>query len=975
MSDRMTPIPFGRMLDWMLTEYAREGTCFGVPVTDRARLLPERPVGPAAGPHTQLAQNLVAAYVAGARYFELKTVQVIDGEDLPVSKPCILAAEEGYNVEWSTELTVEQAMAEYIKAWAAIHVICREWRLGRPEGFTFNMSVGYDLEGIQSPKLQAFLSGLKDARGTLIWNEVMADLEALLPRLERVGREELAAIPSRICSGATLSTLHGCPPAEIERIAAYLLCEQGLDTYVKCNPTLLGYPTARAILDGLGYDYVAFDDHHFREDLQLEDAVPMLERLQALARRHGRAFGVKLTNTFPVDVAHGELPGQEMYMSGQALYPLTLAVAERLSRAFDGGLPISYSGGADAFTAAGLYRAGIRPITMATTLLKPGGYRRLTQVVQSLADIRPPERVSAEAVSTLAWEARTDPRREKPSKPAPGRKLARPLPLLDCFTAPCKSGCPIGQDIPEYLRLVGSGDYAQALRVILDKNPLPHITGVLCPHRCTDKCMRGWYEAPVSIRQAKRIAAQRGWTRVLPEVRPRGSRPGLRAAVVGGGPGGMAAAFLLAREGASVTLFEQRDALGGVIRHVIPEFRISQAAIEADASLLDALGVEVRLNTRAPAARELLDQGFTHVVLTPGAWRPLPLELEGDAPLEALDFLARLRRAPEEAPRCRRVAVVGGGNTAMDAARAARRLPGVEQVSLIYRRTRRYMPADQEELDGALAEGVALRELLSPLRWAGGVLTCRVMELDRPDASGRRGVRPTDRLAEIPADLVVAAVGQSVDPECFAEQGIPLTGGRPAVNPDTLEVLPRVYLVGDGRRGPATAVEAIADAAAAARAILGGDWTHEPLPGGSRGQARAKRGVLRLPGPPERACDRCLDCAALCETCCEVCPNRANVMVGGQVLHLDALCNECGNCAVFCPWDGAPYRDKFTLFATPEALEASENQGFAVLDREAGRVRVRLEGRTWDASTRDGSIPRRLGELMDAVLAWHGYLL
>ena len=174
MSDRMNPVPFETLLDWAFGELSAEGSVFGCKRFYRAagagqpymgRTL-ETAVGPAAGPHTQLAQNIAAAYVCGARMFELKTVQIIDGESLVVSKPCILVQDEGYNCEWSTELTVEQARDEYIKAWFLLHVLAVELELGRMDGFVFNMSVGYDLDGIRSPKIDRFLNDLRDASRT-----------------------------------------------------------------------------------------------------------------------------------------------------------------------------------------------------------------------------------------------------------------------------------------------------------------------------------------------------------------------------------------------------------------------------------------------------------------------------------------------------------------------------------------------------------------------------------------------------------------------------------------------------------------------------------------------------------------------------------------------------------------------------------------------------------------------------------------
>lgn len=374
MSDRMTSIPFGKLMNWVLTE-APAGTIFGV--HHRVQADPKRtyrifdcplemPFGPAAGPHTQLAQNIAASYVAGARFFELKTVQKIDGEDLPVPKPCIKADDECYNVEWSTELTVPKALEEYIKAWFLVHVMAVEYGLGSPDGMQFNMSVGYDLAGIQTAKIDSFIENLKDASHTVAFADCKAWLLAHLDRFQKFRREDVEAIPATICHSVTVSTMHGCPPDEIERIARYLLKEKHLHTFVKCNPTLLGYDFVRQCMDDQGYGHLVFDDSHFKADLQYEDAVPMLKRLQEAGRAEGLVFGVKLTNTFPVDITRHELPGTEMYMSGKPLFFLAMNVAKKLSEAFDETLPISYSGGADAYNIGDIVQTGIWPVTVAT---------------------------------------------------------------------------------------------------------------------------------------------------------------------------------------------------------------------------------------------------------------------------------------------------------------------------------------------------------------------------------------------------------------------------------------------------------------------------------------------------------------------------------------------------------------------------------------------------------------------------------
>ncbi|MEG0126312.1 MAG: putative selenate reductase subunit YgfK, partial [Clostridia bacterium] len=779
----------------------------------------ETPFGPAAGPHTQLAQNLIAAYAGGSRFFELKTVQTLDGSDLHVAKPCILAAEEGYNVEWSTELTVAQAMDEYIKGWFAIKLLSRELALGSDQGFVFNMSVGYDLNGIRSEKIDRFIEGLKYAGSTDCFKECTQWALQNLMRFEKVNADFIKGISPRICRSITLSTLHGCPPDEIERIATYLIEKKHLNTYVKCNPTLLGYEFARKTMDAMGYDELVFDDHHFKDDLQFEDAVPMFQRLLDKAGKQGVEFGVKLSNTFPVTIAKDELPGEEMYMSGKSLFPLTIALVQKLEKAFDGHLRASYSGGADALNIADIFTCGIWPITLATTLLKPGGYNRLKPIAQALSSLpyRAFEGVQLKPLAALCEHAILDKHHQKPLKPLPNRKLTQPVPLMDCFVSPCQEGCPIHQDITAYLDLVYAGKYAEALSVICEKNPLPFITGTICSHRCQSKCTRHFYEDAVHIRAAKLKAAECGFEGFLPTLHA-GTPRQERIAIVGGGPGGLAAAFFAARAGAKVTLFEKRERLGGIVRYVIPAFRIADEQIENDAQLLQRLGVDIRLNAEVCSAQKLFDDGYTHVMLAVGAWEPTPLALQSGNAVDVLDFLQTAKHQPQALKAHRHAVVVGGGNTAMDAARAAKRLPGIQDVTLVYRRTQREMPADLEELELALADGVRLLELRNPLSLQGETLTLDVMTLGQKDASGRASPVSTGQTEALPCDLLIAAIGTRIDGTYLTQNGVKLdTRGRVTA----LSQSDRLFVLGDALRGPATVVEAIADAQAAVNAALG----------------------------------------------------------------------------------------------------------------------------------------------------------
>ena len=982
MSELMTPIPFRELMTWITTEYRRDGAVFGVhkPYKAGVKKLPifgetiETPFGPAAGPNTQLAQNIIAGYFAGARFFELKTVQKMDGADLAacINRPCILAEDECYNCEWSTELYVQQAFEEYVKAWCALKIMAKVYGLGDPNGFVFNMSVGYDLAGIQGEKIDTFLNGMVDASKTPIFQECIAVLKEFFP-----GESDyIDTITPHVSGSVTVSTLHGCPPDEIERIASYLLEKKHLHTFVKCNPTILGYETARSILDSMGYDYIAFDDHHFKEDLQYSDAVPMFHRLQALADREGLEFGLKLSNTFPVDVKAGELPSEEMYMAGKSLFPLTTTMAAMMAKEFGGRMRLSYAGGADAFNVDKLFACGIWPITMATTELKPGGYQRFTQIGDKLdaLDFKPFTGVDVVGIEALSLAARSDKYHVKAIKPLPRRKLYEKVPLLDCFTAPCKGGCPIHQDIPEYIELCRKGAYASALRLITEKNPLPFITGTICAHNCMTKCMRNYYDEPVNIRATKLVAAEKGYDAYMSKITPPAPvTDGRKVAVIGGGPTGMSAAYFVGRAGIPVTLFEKADRLGGIVRQVIPAFRISDEAIDKDVALMEKMGVEVKLNTEAPSVAELKAQGYTHIFFAVGAWKAGRLDIPGNV-VPVIGWLRDMKAGKDVS--LGHVAVVGGGNTAMDAARAALRA-GAKSSTLVYRRTKKYMPADAEELEMAIADGVEFLELVAPVEQKDGKLICEKMKLGDPDDKGRRQPVPTGEMVEIPCDTVVSAVGEKVESEVFTRNGITVDEkGIPAFKTN----LEGVYAGGDAMRGPATVVEGIADAQYFANAVIG--EAHKfAIPAkavATREEAVAKKGVLCESAKCEG--DRCLTCNVVCQVCADVCPNRANVVIElpdgrQQILHVDRMCNECGNCAVFCPYDSAPYREKFTLFLTREGFDESvNNQGFLPLGGK--KVLVRLDSKVFEADLdAKNDLPADIEVFIWTVLTKYAYLM
>ena len=996
MSDIMTPIPFDRLMNRILVEH-QEGAVFGMQKCYRAKNLQpntlfgrklEGQIGPAAGPNTQLAQNIVASYYGGARFFELKTVQKMDGRELAacVAKPCITAEDECYNCEWSTELEVPQAYSEYVKAWFACKVMAKEYDLGDPDAFQFNISVGYDLEGIKLPKVDRFINEMKDAEDTEIFKECKAWLLANLNRFKKVTKEDVEAIQSEIINSVTVSTLHGCPPSEIEAIASYLIQEKHLHTFVKCNPTLLGYEKARAILDEMGYDYIAFTDFHFKDDLQYSDAVPMLQRLQDLAKSLNLNFGVKITNTFPVDVKNNELPSQEMYMSGKSLFALSMSVAEMLTRDFNGTLRISFSGGADYFNIERIVEAGIWPVTMATTLLKTGGYLRFIQMAELLEKnlAKPWEKVELSLVTKMIADAKTDKHMVKPVKPIPNRKSEKKVPLVDCFTMPCRDRCPIHQDITSYGRLVNEGKFKEALEVILDKNPLPFMTGNICTHSCQSACTRNHYETDVQIRSNKLIAARGGYDTVLPELKQEGAVQ-KKVGVIGAGPAGISAAFFLARAGVEVHVYDKDAVAGGVVANVIPGFRIPAEEIQKDVNLAKQYGAQFHLGQEVndiDAFRK--ENNFDAVILAIGAHKEAPLVLEKGEAYNALHFLADFKAQDGKLNLGKNVVVVGAGNTAMDVARAAKRNAGVENVYLVYRRTKRYMPADQEELEEAIEEGVIFKELLAPFTHENGKLLCHRMVLSDVDASGRRSVKESEEVLEVPCDTVIASIGEKVDGAFYEKNGITVNEkGLPVLKKETNETsVAGVYAAGDGAFGASVIVKAIADAKLACEAILNKTIGTDRPSQTTDEKIYGKKGNLVEPEKGLNPDKRCLACDHICENCCDVCPNRANfaIKVPGvemhQIIHVDYMCNECGNCETFCPYNSAPYKEKFTLFHRAEEMEDSTNDGFAFVDNDGNAiVRVGGEKMNYKVGDKNTKLFYRLAEIVDTVYNDYSYLL
>jgi putative selenate reductase len=375
----LTPVPFGVLVARLFRELTQKKAAFDLPVarffqgatpdlsiavhSQRA----STPFGPAAGPHTQLAQNIVLSWLAGGRVIELKTVQIKD--NLVIPRPCIDMQTIGFNVEWSQELTLEQSLEEYVKASMLIDMLKASGWAPAYGDTVFDMSVGYDLAGIRSARVRAFMAGLMDA--TAIVDRLREQIPGALAHLRDT------PFATRISNTVTLSTFHGCPPQEIEAIAAFLLQEVGLHVVVKLNPTLLGRAqVAEQLHERLDYRDLNVPAAAFEKDATWEQVTGFVERLGNLAHSLDRGFGVKFSNTLLVDNYKNFFPASEkqMYLSGPPLHVLAMLLVRRFRQLFGDRFPISFSGGIDAGNFADAVALGLKPVSVCSDLLQSGAY-------------------------------------------------------------------------------------------------------------------------------------------------------------------------------------------------------------------------------------------------------------------------------------------------------------------------------------------------------------------------------------------------------------------------------------------------------------------------------------------------------------------------------------------------------------------------------------------------------------------------
>jgi glutamate synthase (NADPH/NADH) small chain len=397
---------------------------------------------------------------------------------------------------------------------------------------------------------------------------------------------------------------------------------------------------------------------------------------------------------------------------------------------------------------------------------------------------------------------------------------------ISCKKAPCNEACPLHCLPAEYIGLIAEGEFDQALAQILEYNPLAASCGRVCVHYCEGSCTLGKKGTPLAIAWLKRAAADYGQAQVKP-----GAPTGKKVAVIGSGPAGLTVAWECAKAGHAVTIFEAHKLAGGMLWAGIPSYRLPREAIEEDVQRVLDLGVELRLESPIGSEQELRDlvEEFDAVFVGIGAHEPRWMGIEGEeleGVLHAIDFLRDVNSG-KEVKVGKKTAVIGGGNVAMDAVRTARRL-GAESF-IVYRRAREQMPADEAEIEETEEEGIVINFLTNPTRilGEGGKMTgleCLRMELGEPDESGRRRPVPVEGSEFVmEADMMIQAISQRPDISWLAEgSAFEITRWNTfVVDPESNQTSVKgIFAAGDDVSGPATIVEAVADARKAAKGII-----------------------------------------------------------------------------------------------------------------------------------------------------------
>ena len=506
---------------------------------------------------------------------------------------------------------------------------------------------------------------------------------------------------------------------------------------------------------------------------------------------------------------------------------------------------------------------------------------------------------------------------------------------LTVTIAPCREACPAGIDVPRYIRHIRNGAFDMALAVIREKIPFPAVCGYACVHPCEGKCARIQYDEAIAIRLLKRAAYEKSGGVLAYEHRAQPT--GKKVAVIGAGPCGLTAAYYLAGAGHTVSVFETRPRAGGMLRYGIPEYRLPNDILDREIAMIASRGVEIVTDRPIASARELLAKGYDAVLAASGAWKPVKMGIDGeDSPLviDGLAFLQEVNSGTRSAIG-KNVIVVGGGNTAIDAARAAVRLGA--KTRLVYRRSRAEMPASPEEVAEAREEGVRFEFMAAPVRIAKGKVVCIRMEAGPLDASGRPRPVPIDGSEfALSCDAVIMAVGQAADAGALKLEAN--GDGTARVDAALATPSPGIFAAGDAVLGPKTIIDAIAQGRLATISIdryLGGEGRIDV---GAPAEAGAELPETKPPGTrrpePERVSVKSRlkgfgvvesgydeeTAAGEAERCLACDIRQYTVEVNA------AICKDCGYCRELCHMDIFAVSDSFNAGGYKPAVVKSSDR-------------------------------------------------
>jgi NADPH-dependent glutamate synthase beta subunit-like oxidoreductase/NAD-dependent dihydropyrimidine dehydrogenase PreA subunit len=485
------------------------------------------------------------------------------------------------------------------------------------------------------------------------------------------------------------------------------------------------------------------------------------------------------------------------------------------------------------------------------------------------------------------------------------------------------------------VRQISQGRFSEALATIRERIPFPLVCGYACVHPCEAKCGRAQYEGAVAIRMLKRVAAELGSNAPAPAPL---EKTGKKAAIIGSGPCGLTAAYYLALLGHEATVFEALDRSGGMLRYGIPEYRLPDAIVDADIGLIEKSGVKILTGKRIASAEALLHQGYDAVLIASGAWRAARMGIPGEDGPGVIKGISYLEAVNAGAPPAigAKVIVVGGGDTAIDAARVSRRF-GAEVVQ-VYRRTRAEMPASEEEIDAAIEEGVKMEFLTAPLAIDQGAMRCMRMALGTADASGRP--RPESVAGSeftLSANTVIMAIGQEVDAP--AQAVMREKNGVIRADPDSLATSVKgVFAGGDAVSGPASIIDAIAQGRVAGAAIdrfLGGSGDLERFASKkpvAEAHMPASRGSVReawrsIAAPARLGSFALVEEAYARETAIREAKRCLSCDLLAYAVQVDAArCKDCGYCKDVCGLDVFTRSDEFNASGyRPYAAAKAEN--------------------------------------------------